>query len=900
MNDARAEAQLNTQNVARNALNNQTHHRMNNNRNNYRTSFPSAQNLPWPNRTRANLKIGSLNVRGAGGNAGRVKWSQVISIMKREKLGLLVTQESHTQDDDIDMLNKTYEPKYNFVHTYDRENTGSKGIVIIVNRQNLPDGIQDVREIIHGRAITASIKWRDKTCLSILAVYAPNDARENKEFWENLNSKWTDPESTLPEINVMMGDFNLVEEAIDRHPPHADSAEAVGALNTLKWSIGGLQDGWRQFNPTPSKAFTYSQVNRQGTSLSRIDRIYCNESIYNQSIDWGITTPGALQSADHELIWTIIDNKDLPRTGRGRWRIPTFLVSRTKFTDEIEGMGMKLLEDLEGQPESANPARYQNALQTFIEETTSIAKRICKNLLCSEDTVRKKCEEEIKKIRSSEHDLSNHEINELKILRDKIQNIDRRRLQRTQSKAKAKDSVYGETICRAWTSRAKGQTLREITRSLRIPGSNPPRYIEASKEMAEMTAEYHDELQDEIENPESPEKESATQICLNSISPITHPELKDLDELIKYDDIVEAIRRAPNEKAPGLNGMISELYKHLHDRWIAQRDAELPGFNIVRLLRLAFNEIETNGILNTKVTEGWLCPIHKKGDKREVINYRPITILNAEYKIMTTVLMLKLIKVAPSAIDMSQAGFLPGRSIHNQIDLMKRMIDLCQATDQNGMIIALDQEKAYDKIQHDYLWKVLERFGLPALFIATVKTLYTNAETRVIVNGEISKPFKVRRGVRQGDPLSCLLFIIAIEPLSTLIRSSDKLNGLEIRISENKIQRAIVSLFADDTTVFLRETDALPDLFEILDTWCQASGARFNIRKTVIIPVGNENHRSTLVTSRRPSSNANAIADNITILADKTPTRILGAMIGNKIDYMTGWPTILEKISKSL
>lgn len=130
-----------------------------------------------------------------------------------------------------------------------------------------------------------------------------------------------------------------------------------------------------------------------------------------------------------------------------------------------------------------------------------------------------------------------------------------------------------------------------------------------------------------------------------------------------------------------------------------------------------------------------------------MINYRPITILNTGYKIMTTVLMLKLIKVAPSAIDICQAGFLPGRSIHNQIDLMKRMIDLCQAMDQNGMMIALDQEKAYNKIQHNYLWKVLKRFGLPLLFIDTVKTLYTNAETKVIVNREISKPFKVQRGV---------------------------------------------------------------------------------------------------------------------------------------------------------
>ena len=97
----------------------------------------------------------------------------------------------------------------------------------------------------------------------------------------------------------------------------------------------------------------------------------------------------------------------------------------------------------------------------------------------------------------------------------------------------------------------------------------------------------------------------------------------------------------------------------------------------------------------------------------------------------------------------------------------------------NGLIIALDQEKAYDKIAHDYLWRVLQTYGFSDKFINTVRMLYQNAETKVMINGTISTSYKVNRGVRQGDPMSCLLFDLAIEPLVAMLRNSN-LTGYEI------------------------------------------------------------------------------------------------------------------------
>jgi hypothetical protein len=204
---------------------------------------------------------------------------------------------------------------------------------------------------------------------------------------------------------------------------------------------------------------------------------------------------------------------------------------------------------------------------------------------------------------------------------------------------------------------------------------------------------------------------------------------------------------------------------------------------------------------------------------------------------MTKVLTQRLGQVAPTLLHKSQAGFVPGRSISEQTKLIELLINYAEASEQNGVIIALDQEKAYDKIAHDYLWKVLKAFGIPEKFITTVKALYQEAETQIMINGHLSSKFKVTRGLRQGDPMSCLLFDLAIEPLAAYHRESH-LKGYEIPGSEEKL---IANFFADDTTTFLSAEDNMDDLQNILTKWCTASTAKFNIQKTEVIPIGTPN-----------------------------------------------------------
>lgn len=121
--------------------------------------------------------------------------------------------------------------------------------------------------------------------------------------------------------------------------------------------------------------------------------------------------------------------------------------------------------------------------------------------------------------------------------------------------------------------------------------------------------------------------------------------------------------------------------------------------------------------------------------------------------------------------------------------------------------------------------------------------MYQDAETVVLINGVLSWPYTIDRGVCQGDPLSCLIFNLAIESLAQLLRDSE----LEEFKTDNETERLITTLFADDTTMYLSDNDNFHDLGNILDKWCRLSGAKFNIKKTVILPVGTPEYQKSVI-----------------------------------------------------
>ena len=210
----------------------------------------------------------------------------------------------------------------------------------------------------------------------------------------------------------------------------------------------------------------------------------------------------------------------------------------------------------------------------------------------------------------------------------------------------------------------------------------------------------------------------------------------------------------------------------------------------------------------------------------------------------------------------------------------------------------MDQEKAYDKIRHDYLWKTLEAFNLPETFTKTIKALYQNARTQVAINGMLSDPYKITRGIRQGDPLSCPIFDLGIEPLACMIRTNPNLKGIKIPGLTEPIK---TNLFADDTNLYLSKEDRFDHAQETLNKWCKVSGAKFNIDKTEIIPIGSTTHRQKVTRTRKINQeDGNPMSGRVRIADDGDAVRSLGAWIGNNTNDITPWEAIVDKTQKNL
>ncbi|KAL1946415.1 hypothetical protein VTO73DRAFT_15542 [Trametes versicolor] len=416
--------------------------------------------------------------------------------------------------------------------------------------------------------------------------------------------------------------------------------------------------------------------------------------------------------------------------------------------------------------------------------------------------------------------------------------------------------------------------------------------------MLEVATSFFDGLQ-YVDPPESEEQHGLDieEVAARLETSLPNQIKADLTKRIKSYEIEQAIDEAASGKAPGLDGIPTEVWKTYQAWYRRDVKAGKPAFNIAQAMCAVYNDIEKHGIdENTRFAEGWICPIYKKKDPRIIGNYRPITLLNTDYKIFTRALTMRLTPAAEHLVHPDQAGFLPGRKILDHVRLAELAIDYAEAEEFEGAIVALDQEKAYDRVDHQYLWAVLRKLNIPENFIRTVQHLYQNAESAVMLNGTLGRRFKIVRGVRQGDPLSCLLFNLAIEPLATALRKST-LKGMEV---PGGTGRLITKLFADDTTVYLSAHDDYNELLAILTKWCAASRAKFNKEKTEILPIGPEQYRSRVVRTRKLTSEAQALPTDVRITPDGQAIRILGAWVGNGACEEMAWEPVLDKIQKNL
>ena len=829
------------------------------------------------------------------------KWAMVNRTIYNERIAILALQETHLDQQLLEQIQSCFGKNLEIINSPLPSNPrASAGVAIVINKALIRPKDYTISELVPGRAIMIRLKWLESCATSIVNIYAPHTRNDQPGFWASVITNRRTLRLPLPDF--VLGDFNVTEDSIDRVPAHPDDDKAIEALRELRreWNI---QDTWRHINPS-ARCFTY-HANANGSQVqSRLDRIYTSQEASQFVFEWK-TRPSAVPT-DHWMVKVKYAPRDAPFIGNGRWTWPLYLLNNEALMREVDERGWQFIADVDRlqmestDRETANP---QTLWKSCKEDLVKLAKKEMKNSYHKLNSRVQAIEKDLHMLLvDPDLDANKCTQSNAAFLISELNHLEKVKAKNQRNKMRANLAIQGEHLGGRWSALCKEKKPRNLILRLKVPNSNPTQYERCTKRIVNLARNHHESIQRDSADLSPEEQARAIDEALQAI-PETQclPELErsTLNWVASEDHIGQALNLSKDGTAAGLDGCPNELWKKLKLRHEAARRANKESFDIIKALTIVSRDIQEHDIDDrSKFAEGWMCPLFKKSDPTDIRNYRPITILNTDYKLLTKVLALQLIEHADELIHEDQAGFIPRRSIFNHIRLAKAVISYAEIVEEDGAIIALDQEKAYDRIQHDYLWKVLEAFHIPAPFIRTVKALYSHAYTRVAINGVLSEPFRVTRGVRQGDPLSCLLFDLAIEPLACLIRNCQDIRGLDIPCL---VERLVIKLFADDTNLYLSKHDRLDIVQRILDTWCMASGAKFNIEKTEVIPIGSENYRRTVITTRKLNpQDQNPLPDRIRIAKDREAIRMLGAWIGNKAEDQAPWEPIIDKVKETL
>ena len=324
------------------------------------------------------------------------------------------------------------------------------------------------------------------------------------------------------------------------------------------------------------------------------------------------------------------------------------------------------------------------------------------------------------------------------------------------------------------------------------------------------------------ENQQCCEKDCCDFIRTLSLPSINKAKIFECEKPITDNECQQAILQLANNKSPGLDGFSVEFYKTF---WTEIKSLFMEC--------LDFSKI-TNQLSKSQY-EGVITLLPKPGkDKLSPSNYKPITLLNCDYKIISKVITNRIHPCLNDLIEKEQNGFMKARNIGDNIRLLFDIIDYANHEKMPGAVLLVDLHKAFDSLHWSFIFTMLKSYGFDNSLINWIRILYKNPECRVVNNNFLSPLFEVKKGVRQGDPLSPTIFLLCIECLAIMLRQSRQYKGIKLNQQTFKL-----SLFADVIAIFLNGNALQFNyVFDILDTFGQKSGCKVNMSKSNAFYVG--------------------------------------------------------------
>ena len=612
------------------------------------------------------LKLLSLNVRGFGSASKSIKIVQELGHLNCD---VFLLQETHVScKKQADRFEKLWKGKcfWSF-------GTGKSAGVAVLFSPKFSGKIVPFLIDSDGRILSLLIDYHG-LYLNIVNLYSPNAATDRKSFLFNLHSFFLSQG-----LLVIGGDFNCINNILDKFNcsvvPSADKTSLVTLMGDFS-----LIDVWRKQNPR-KVSFTWSNSDR--TQPSRIDRFFIAKSLFSKGFSCEIL-PCVL--SDHDFIKLDVSLEGVINRGAGVWRFNNSLLSDPYFRNVLKSVmadfKLKILEFV-------SLREWWDALKVVIRKT-SINFSVRKHRLQNQNRIALTKQ----LIRAKNSSQSSDVINDLE---NQLSALISKEAERAKIRSRAQWFEEGEKPTRYFFRLEQTRAVSNFFVSL-FDESGVEKTSQSDLE--EILTQFYRNLF----TSDSLDMQIQTDIIDALEFSLTNYEREVCEGLFTIDELFVALKGLQTGKSPGSDGLSTGFYLCF---W------EDLGKSLLSVLNESFHA----GSLAESQYEGLLRLIHKKDDRHLLKNWRLISLLNTDYKLASKIITERLKKVMASIVHQDQSCGVLGRSIFSNPHLVRDTLDFIDKTNDPAIVLMLDQEKAFHRVDHEFMLGVLRKFGLVCLFV---------------------------------------------------------------------------------------------------------------------------------------------------------------------------------------
>jgi exonuclease III len=749
------------------------------------------------------VSVATLNCQG-------IKNKHKISVFRQkvQDLEIICLQETHFRDDmDADEFDRTFGPIFKIYHSFTEANNSKTGVSILISRRCPVSDIRQVFEI-RGRAIGITLSVGGFS-LFLVGLYANSNPVYRGDFFINLlnvitEKPWYDSSSV-----IVCGDFNFVEDYIlDRSNATRDRQAGLNQFLILKDHLS-IHDVYREKNPTKNDLFTFTSAIHN--TFSRLDRVYCSINIVPDAL----CTIRSVSVSDHKVFRVRIDLKSATcKRGRGYFKMNTLLLSEYGVDNFVQMRLQYILEHID---------QVATLWESFKVEVKDYFQKVGKYKSKERTNKRVSLEDRIKNTEqlmiSLVDPLDKNVLKPyLKRLKQELDALNNFYLSSCRHNTYFKDYVQDKiTYASAKSLQRKDWEQRHIYSIQQEDGiivHNPE----------DIKAVIHDQYQTLFQSDGISYPTLRYFLSQPGFPRLSQDQKNSLEDPISVAEVSDAMKGMQGNKTPGYDSIPIEFY------WKFSND-------LTRILCALFNSFSVTGKMHDTAYMGIISLLYKGlGERYLRGNWRPLTMLNIDYKIFTKIMAKRLDPVIATLVHPDQTSSVPGRNIQHSLAHVMSVVHYAKAHNAEAMILSVDHQAAFDMVEWPFIVETLRAMNFGNGFIKLIECVYHNGKVNsaVNVNGFVSEFFEVHRGIRQGCPLSPLIYVITSEVLAHFIRQTSMIKGIPLCGTNTRITK-----YADDTSLFVSKWIEVDSVFRIFTLFKNASGSRLKAAKTQLLLLGN-------------------------------------------------------------